>query len=145
MLSFSSMSWGHQGHHLAVPTPRLVPAVGGNVYLEAPTWAVLGQDADVGWVGAGTNEAGQMLVLDIPHLREGGMWDLTHPAPSRGHRAGRPCPTGVTYVLQLEQDLPRQLDALAVEVLHGHQVALGRYGVTNGVVGSQWGSGCPGG
>lgn len=38
-------------------------------YLEAPAWAVLGQDADVGGVSAGTDEAGQMLVLDIPHLR----------------------------------------------------------------------------
>ena len=54
-------------------------------------------------------------------------------APLRGPPA-LPSPT---YVLQLEQDLARQLDPLAVEVLDGHQVALR----TGGAVGARWGGG----
>jgi len=118
-------------------------APGPGRYLEAPARAVLGQDADVRGVGAGTDEAGQMLVLDIPHLRWGRVWDQAHATshPTQG-TLGWASPShhaepGSTYVLQLEQDLARQLDALTVEVLHGHEVALGRHGV----MGAWWGDG----
>lgn len=115
-------------------------------YLEAPAWAVLSQDADIRGVGASANEAGQMLVLDIPHLRgeQGVGPGSCHFPPHPGvTRLSTPIPPhsaepGSTYVLQLEQDLACQLNALAVEVLHGHKVALGRHRV----MGAQWGTGC---
>lgn len=124
---------GTRGSHCC-PTTMDGPGMGDSIhpgepgprrYLEAPARAVLGQDADVRGVGAGADEAGQMLVLDIPHLRWSRVWDQAHaqlgtPTPPPGTEPG------ATYVFQLEQDLARQLDALAVEVLHGHEVALGR-------------------
>lgn len=78
-----------------------------------------------------------MLILDVPHLGDSGLWGRALP------RSGDPAPCPVpplpssTYMLQLEQDFARQLDPLAVEVLHGHQVALG----AGKVVGARWAGG----
>lgn len=64
------------GHWREMFQPHMVPRP--HRYLEAPAWAVLGQYADVRGVSAGTDEAGQMLVLDIPHLRWSRVWDQAH-------------------------------------------------------------------
>lgn len=41
-----------------------------SVYLQTSSGAVLGDDADVGGVNTGSDEAGQVVELDVAHLEK---------------------------------------------------------------------------
>lgn len=99
----------------------------GEPYLQAASGTVLRDDVHVGGVDAAADEAGQVLILDVSHLRPQTA-HIYRPSNNRCVCARVRGPEGScdpsSYVLQLKQDLPGQLDPLLVDELHGCQVSL---------------------
>lgn len=108
-------------------------------HLQTATRTVLSHDADVGGVNAGPDEPGQVVELNIPHLwgSECGPVErrplpvsscLAVPAAEastlhKTPRAVSPAPPS-TYVLELKEHLPRQLNPFLIDMFNGHHVSL---------------------